>query len=90
MTEKKSAIHGLIALQVADAEIVERIKKRGATSGRTDDSDESIVRNRIEVYKNETTPVFDYYARQGKSHNVQGTGEIDEIFGHISTVIDTL
>ena len=90
LTEKKSAIHGLIALQVADAEIVERIKKRGATSGRTDDSDESIVRNRIEVYKNETTPVFDYYARQGKSHNVQGTGEIDEIFGHISTVIDTL
>jgi adenylate kinase len=90
LVEKNVAINGLIALQVDDAEIVERIKKRGITSGRTDDSDETIVRNRIEVYKNETTPVFDYYARQGKSHNVKGSGEIDEIFTLISKVIDEL
>jgi len=90
LSEKKSAIHALIALEVKDEEIVERIKKRGATSGRTDDTNESIVRNRIEVYKSETTPVFDYYARQHKSFSIDGVGEIDEIFSAISKTINGL
>jgi adenylate kinase len=90
LSEKNSEIHALIALQVEDSEIVERIKKRGITSGRTDDTNESIVRNRIEVYKNDTTPVFDYYARQDKSHSINGIGEIDEIFQLISAAIDAL
>jgi adenylate kinase len=42
------------------------------------------------VYKNETTPVFDYYARQDKSHSIHGVGEIDEIFQAISASIDSL
>jgi adenylate kinase len=90
LSEKDSSIHALIALEVKDEEIVERIKKRGVTSGRTDDTNESIVRNRIEVYKNETTPVFDYYKRQHKSFSINGIGEIDEIFGAISATIDGL
>lgn len=88
LSEKSAAIDSLIALQVDDEEIVARIKNRGATSGRADDNDEQIIRNRIQVYKNETTPVFDYYDRQGKSHSINGIGQIEEIFGLISEVID--
>lgn len=90
LTEKNAAIDALIALQVDDEEIVKRIKNRGATSGRADDNDEQIIRNRIQVYKNETTPVFDYYDRQGKSHSINGIGQIDEIFDLISGVIDAI
>lgn len=88
LLEKDTAVMALIALQVHDQEIVKRIKLRGATSGRTDDSDEEIIRNRISVYKNETSPVFDYYASKGKSHSVNGIGSIDEIFGRLVDVID--
>ncbi len=90
LSEQGSAIHALIALQVEDTEIVERIKKRGVTSGRTDDTNEAIVRNRIDVYKSETTPVYDYYAQQQKSHSIHGVGEIDEIFELISGVVESL
>jgi len=90
MVEEGTAVHALIALQVADEEIIQRIKLRGATSGRTDDSDENIIRNRINVYNTETTPVFDYYAAQGKSHSVNGLGSIDDIFGRLCTVIDAV
>ncbi|MBL7828736.1 MAG: adenylate kinase [Saprospiraceae bacterium] len=90
LAEKNASINALIALQVDDEEIVQRIKKRGATSGRPDDNDETIIRNRIQVYKNETTPVFDYYDRQGKSHSINGIGGIDEIFGLITQVIDSI
>jgi adenylate kinase len=90
LSEKNTTLSALIALEADDEEIVNRIKKRGATSGRTDDNNESIIRNRIEVYKSETKPVYDYYARQDKSHSVNGIGEIDEIFSLITNVIDAL
>lgn len=90
MTEEGTVIHALIALQVPDEAIVERIKLRGATSGRTDDSDENIIRNRINVYNTETTPVFDYYAQQGKSHSVNGLGSIEEILERLCTVIESV
>jgi adenylate kinase len=87
LAEKNAAVSGLIALQVDDEEIVQRILLRGRQSGRPDDSDESIIRVRLEVYKNETTPVFDYYAQQNKSYNVNGVGSIDEIATRLSEVI---
>jgi adenylate kinase len=83
-------ISGLIALHVDDEEIVQRIKLRGTTSGRADDNDEAIIRKRITVYKNETTPVFDYYADKNRSHTVEGVGSIDSIFDRLCETIDGL
>lgn len=90
LAEKGTSVSALIALQVDDEEIVQRIKLRSATSGRPDDSDETIIRNRISVYKSETTLVFDYYAAQGKSHSINGMGNIEEIFSRLTTAIDQL
>lgn len=87
---KGSTILALIALEVDDEEIVKRILNRGKTSGRSDDNDESIIRNRIQVYNEETTPVFEYYDAVGKSHLIQGIGTIDEIFGRLTNLIDDL
>ena len=90
LAEKNEEITGLVALDVHEEEIVKRILMRGETSGRPDDNDESIILKRIEVYKNETTPVSDHYRRIGKSHLVQGIGSIDEIFQRLTGVIDSL
>lgn len=83
-------VAGLISLEVGEEEIVQRILKRGETSGRADDNDEATVRKRIAVYKSETTPVYDYYDAKGKSHSVNGLGSIDEIAGRLSAAVDTL
>ena len=90
LAEKNTSVTALLALEVDEEEIVGRIMLRGATSGRTDDLDENIVRNRINVYKSETSPVFDYYAERGKSQRIEGVGEIDEIFGRLSDAIDSM
>ena len=90
LTSMDTAVSGLIALHVDDEEIVERILLRGATSGRADDNDEAVVRKRITVYKNETTPVFDYYAAQHKSYNVDGIGSIPEIFERLCALVETM
>lgn len=78
---KKAPITLMLALQVNDDELAARLKKRGATSGRTDDQDETIIRKRIQVYKDETSPVAGYYEKQGKLVNIPGEGTIEETFG---------
>lgn len=88
LAEKNTAVSKLIMLEVADDEIVARLLNRGKTSGRTDDTDEAIIRNRIEVYKSETSPVFEYYAAEGKAIKLNGVGEIEEIFQRLCQEVD--
>jgi adenylate kinase len=90
LAERGQAISGLVELAVTDDEIVKRILLRGQSSGRADDNDEDIVRNRIAVYRRDTTPVADYYAEFGKSHKVEGIGSIDDIFEKLCATIDSL
>ena len=90
LAEKEQEVSGLIALSVDDEEIVKRLLERGKTSGRPDDSNEEVIRNRIDVYKKETSPVFDFYAKSNKSQTVDGIGSIDDIFGRLCTAIDEL
>lgn len=90
LTERNETVSALIALDVDDEEIVQRLLLRGKTSGRKDDANEEVIRNRIEVYKKETSPVFDYYAQSGKSMKIQGIGSIEDIFGRLCAAIDEL
>lgn len=85
---KKSEIALVLFLEVNEDELITRLIHRGKTSGRTDDADENIQRKRQEVYKQETLPVAGYYARLKKVVNVNGMGEIDEVFTRLSQHID--
>lgn len=77
----------LLDLQVETRELINRLLIRGKTSGRSDDNLETI-KKRLEVYEQKTAPVSDYYRNLGKYVTVNGMGEIDEIFGRISEVLD--
>lgn len=74
-----SKISLCLALIVEDEILVERLLKRGETSGRTDDSNEQIIRNRITEYYTKTAEVAELYKQQGKYVEINGVGEIDEI-----------
>lgn len=68
-----------LSLIVEDEVLVERLIKRGETSGRVDDSNEEIIRNRIKEYYTKTAEVAELYKQQGKYVEVNGIGAIDEI-----------
>lgn len=68
-----------LSLIVEDEVLVERLLKRGETSGRTDDSNEEIIRNRIKEYYTKTAEVAELYKNQGKYVEVNGIGNISEI-----------
>jgi len=68
-----------LSLIVEDEVLVERLLKRGETSGRTDDSNEDIIRNRIKEYYTKTAEVAELYKNQSKYVEVSGIGNISEI-----------
>lgn len=88
LESKNTEITLLLALDVPDEELVKRLLKRGESSGRADDRDENIIKNRISVYKSETSQVFDYYNQVNKSVSIHGVGTIEEIFDNISKAIN--
>ncbi len=86
---KDTEIGVVLALQVPDEELISRMLNRAKTSGRADDADENIQRNRLEIYKRDTLPVAAHYSKQDKVVNIPGVGTIAEIFGRLSTEIDS-
>ena len=90
MNENGLAVDMMLELSVPEEELVQRLLLRGKDSGRADDADESVIRNRIDVYNAQTAVVADYYRNQNKYVAVDGMGTIDEIFGRICAEIDRL
>jgi adenylate kinase len=87
---KQMEISATIALEAADDILVERLLERGKSSGRTDDQDESKIRNRFEEYNQKTAPLRDYYTQQDKFHSINGIGTIEEITNRLTQLINTL
>ncbi len=77
----------MIALEVTDGELEQRLLKRGETSGRPDDANPEVIRKRIKEYNDKTAPVAGFYKKQDKYKSINGIGSIDEIFSSINSVI---
>jgi adenylate kinase len=88
LKEKGTQIDAFISLVVSEEELVKRLLGRGLTSGRSDDTNEDIIRARITEYKNKTSVVADYYKQFGKFAEVKGEGSIDDIFNALCKEID--
>ena len=78
----------MIYMDVPEQELVNRILLRGKDSGRADDASEDVIRNRIQIYREQTAVVADYYSKQGKYVAIDGVGTLDEVFARICEAID--
>lgn len=87
LAEKNTSISCMLALEVDNEELTKRLLLRGKDSGRADDQNEDIIRNRIKEYNNKTAPLKDFYSAQNKFHAVNGIGSIDEIFDALCSEI---
>lgn len=89
LAEVNSEVTTMIFMDVPEEELVRRILLRGKDSGRADDSSEDVIRNRIEVYRQQTEIVAEHYTRQQKYAAVNGLGTMDEVFERLCEVIDS-
>lgn len=88
--ELNAQIDICLALVVEDEILVDRLVNRGKTSGRTDDSDEAIIRDRIKEYYTKTAEVAELYKQQGKYVEINGVGAIEEITMKLCQEVDKL
>lgn len=85
---KDTQINAMISLLVSEEELVKRLLNRGLTSGRSDDTNEDVIRARITEYRNKTSVVADYYKKFDKLAEIKGEGSIDEIFEALQNEIE--
>lgn len=90
LQEHKTKIDAMIALEVEDEVLAKRLLHRGQTSGRPDDADDEIIRERIAEYYRKTDVLKEYYKKKNKYYGVDGVGNIEEITGRLCEVIDEL
>jgi adenylate kinase len=77
----------VVNLDVEEPELINRLIRRGLQAGRSDDNLETI-KLRLDVYKNQTSPLKEYYKKTGKLISIKGIGTVDEIFGLISEAVN--
>ena len=87
LLKRGSDLHAVIGLEVPEEELVERMLNRGKQTGRADDNLETI-KNRLQVYHNQTHPLREYYTREGKYLPINGSGSVDEIYDNIANGIE--
>lgn len=90
LSDMGTEVTKLIALEVEEQELIDRLLERGKDSGRADDQDPEIIRNRLNVYEEETAPVEDYYRKQDKAKRVDGMGGIDDVFERLCKEMEVL
>ena len=69
-------------------ELVKRLLGRGATSGRSDDTNETVIRARIQEYHDKTAAVEKYYAQFDKVVSIKGEGSVESIYSDFKKEID--
>ncbi|PWT73903.1 MAG: adenylate kinase [Bacteroidetes bacterium] len=88
LNQKNTEIAIVLALQVSEQELIDRLLKRGLTSDRVDDRNEEVISARIAEYEKKTAAVAEHYRKYDKVKYVNGEGTIDEIFDLLCEQID--
>jgi len=86
LAERGIQVSIMLDLEVCEEELIDRLLKRGITSGRPDDNYETIQK-RIQVYQTKTAPVLDFYKKEGLATEIKGSGSMQEIFNRITAAI---
>jgi adenylate kinase len=81
-------LDAVIQIAVDEDKLVARIEQRARETGgaRADDNAETL-KTRIAVYRQQTAPVADFYAKKGMLSTVNGMGSVDAVSAAISNVL---
>ncbi len=87
LRKRGTDLHAVVGLEVPEEELVERMLNRGKETGRADDNLDTI-KKRLDVYHNQTSPLRDYYTKDGIYLMINGSGVVDDIFNDIADKIE--
>ena len=90
LAQKNEGVTGIVSIMIPDEMIKERIRHRAQIEGRADDASEDTINNRINTYHQKTEPLIEFYNKQSKYHEIDGTGTIEEVAENIHNLMESL
>lgn len=88
LAERQGIVDLVIELKVEEEILIQRLLKRGESSGRPDDSGREVIIKRLRIYDDVTAPIAEYYKNKGLYHSVNGLGSLKEVFDRIASLVE--
>lgn len=89
LARRGTKVNAVVGLEVDDDALIKRMLLRGQQSGRADDNPDTI-KERLNVYHNQTSPLREFYLSEGKYNAIDGNGTVDNVFNSIKEAIDKI
>jgi adenylate kinase len=86
LSDKGIALDAVIEMTADPEVLVNRVINRSKESNRPDDSPE-VIRKRLDVYRQDTAPLVDYYRKQGLVKTVDGMAPVEQVTAAIKEAI---
>jgi adenylate kinase len=83
LAELNQSIELVVLMQLEDPVLLQRLLGRG----RADDN-EAVIRNRLQVYQEQTAPLIEHYTALGLLHPVEASGTVEEIGDRIRALVE--
>ncbi|MEN9231921.1 MAG: adenylate kinase [Thermostichus sp. DG02_5_bins_236] len=80
----------VLSLDVPDQVLVARLLARGQEQGRSDDADEAVILKRLEVYRQQTAPLINFYETKGRLQRVNGDQSMESVQEHLQALVQGL
>jgi adenylate kinase len=82
LLELDQPLQKVLLMELGDDELVQRLLARG----RTDDN-EAVIRHRLQVYRDQTAPLIEYYQSRGQLQAVASTGSVESVAASIALTL---
>jgi adenylate kinase len=88
LAKRNACVDIVVELKVDEEELIQRLLKRGETSGRPDDGGREVIEKRLRIYDDVTAPIAEEYKKAGLYFNVNAMGTTNEVLERISLLIE--
>ncbi|MRT91586.1 adenylate kinase [Ancylomarina sp. 16SWW S1-10-2] len=88
LASRQGKVNLVIELKVDEEILIQRLLKRGESSGRLDDSGREVIVKRLRIYDDVTAPIADYYKKQDLYFTINGIGSLSEVFERIAVLVE--
>lgn len=84
----KLDLNAVIEMQVDENELFKRIEKRAQEDGTRADDNVEVLKNRLDVYRDQTAPILPYYKSKDMVKSVNGMQSIDQVASDIDAILN--